>query len=233
LAWLITGVDLAAPFSGAWYAERAKEGTGPDGVDRLVALEGGPAASPDARGVEPVRVAGASSLAAGRGGGAGHAAVAAVAGVVRGDAGLGRPWLADFGRLLNKMSGPGAPCFGFSDAPSECAHCLSGGHCTQRVCPPVHCLSVSAGGNWSRGSPSLTCPGASDDANSRGRRRACSVLGGQGAVDRELSPPLVIVFLSCELEGPEACVQSATCCIDGGQGAVDRELSPPLVIVFR
>jgi hypothetical protein len=37
LAWLITGVDLAAPFSGAWYAEKAEEGTGPDGVDRLVA----------------------------------------------------------------------------------------------------------------------------------------------------------------------------------------------------
>ena len=165
------------------------------GATRRTALEGGPAASPDAPGVESVRVAGASSLAAGRGGGAGHAAVAAVAGVVRGDAGLGRrPWLADFGRLLNKMSGPRAPGFGFSDAPSGCAHCLSGGHCAQRVCPPVHCLSVSAGRNWSRGSPSLTCPGASDDANSRGRRRACILLGGQGAVDRGLSPPLVIVF---------------------------------------
>ena len=36
MAWLITGVDLAAPFSNAWY-ERGLDGTGPDGVDRIVA----------------------------------------------------------------------------------------------------------------------------------------------------------------------------------------------------
>jgi hypothetical protein len=36
LAWLITGVDMAAPFSNAWY-ERGQDGTGPDGVDRIVA----------------------------------------------------------------------------------------------------------------------------------------------------------------------------------------------------
>ena len=36
MAWLITGVDLAAPFSNAWY-ERGLDGTGPHGVDRIVA----------------------------------------------------------------------------------------------------------------------------------------------------------------------------------------------------
>ena len=35
IAWLLTGKDLAPPFSGAWY--HAAEGTGPEGVDRLIA----------------------------------------------------------------------------------------------------------------------------------------------------------------------------------------------------
>jgi len=38
-AWLLTGRDLAPPFSGAW--ETAPKGTGPDGVDRLVAYAPG------------------------------------------------------------------------------------------------------------------------------------------------------------------------------------------------
>ena len=35
IAWLLTGKDLAPPFSGAWH--HAAEGTGPEGVDRLIA----------------------------------------------------------------------------------------------------------------------------------------------------------------------------------------------------
>jgi hypothetical protein len=40
IAWLITGVDAAAPFSSAWLGERAKKGTGPEGVDRMIAYCG-------------------------------------------------------------------------------------------------------------------------------------------------------------------------------------------------